>query len=449
MKVPAQPRDSNVSFPAVDDHRSPGGNPAGFAWDLLVILTSLASVIALPLLLLYPSLAGDSWPFWYLAPAAVFLADLVPWFRRLARRRNEPRPAGPAPRFPWFRTLVQILAAIPAGLVCHGPALAGAGTVWVIFSLLPLCKLVQVGGILQRRIGLGMNPAIFRLGTLALWILLAAHLIGCAWIGLADERLIADPVHEYVRALYWSITTVTTIGYGDITPRSTVQTIFTMFIQLFGAAVFSMIIANLASLVASIDGARTRHKEKLEKIGTFLSYKKIPRNLQKQVHDYFDYLWESRRGFDERSVLEELPEPLRVNIAMEINQDMIAKVPFFAHARTDLIREIVLHLQPVVYPPGQDIMREGELANDMFFISSGTVDVLAGPERQQVATLGEGAFFGEIALLFSTLRTATVRSRDYCDLYRLDRDTFTRILGGYPDFADYIKKAAEERRSRL
>jgi len=416
-------------------------------WDLGLALIAFASALFLPLCLLYPPQDKLLGALAFLIPSVFFLGDLVKLY--LAEKHKSYKNQLPRKKENPVKYGFEVLSALPLGCFLYLPALDTQHPVFIILCLIPLLKLPAINKLLQKRLGQGINPAIYRLASLVFWVLLAAHLIACAWIGLSEARHLDDPYTEYIRALYWSITTVTTIGYGDITPQTNIQTVFTMFIQLFGAAVFSMVIANLANLVASIDGARTRHKEKLEKVSTFLAYKKIPRPLQRQVFDYFEYLWESRRGFDEQSVLDELPQPLRVNIAMQINQDMIAKVPFFSNAKLDLIREIVLNLMPVVYPPGEDIIKTGELANDMFFISSGSVDILVGPQLEKVATLSDGAFFGEIALLFSTVRTATVRAADYCDLYRLDRSTFERIIKGYPEFHDYIQKMAEERRSQL
>jgi voltage-gated potassium channel len=170
--------------------------------------------------------------------------------------------------------------------------------------------------------------------------------------------------------------------------------------------------------------------------------------MQEQVFDYFDYLWESRRGFNELEVLQELPAPLRSSLSLHINREMIARVPFLVNASAELIRDLVLHLEPLVFPPAAEIIRLGELGDDMFFIAKGQVDVLVPGHADPVATLGSGAFFGEIALLLSTPRTATVRAIDYCDLYRLDRPTFDRIVSRYSEFASYISRMAEERRPK-
>lgn len=56
------------------------------------------------------------------------------------------------------------------------------------------------------------------------------------------------------------------------------------------------------------------------------------------------------------------------------------------------------------------------------------------------ATLTEGQFFGEIAVLLSPERTATIRAIDYCDLYKLDQTTFSHVIEKYPGFEKTIRK---------
>ncbi len=124
-------------------------------------------------------------------------------------------------------------------------------------------------------------------------------------------------------------------------------------------------------------------------------------------------------------------------------------MPVLKGAGEELLRDIVSKLDPVVFLPGDIIVRKGETGREMYFISRGTVDVVSGDMSTVYATLTEGQFFGEIALLLSTERTATIRANDYCDLYRLDQETFGSVLERYPEFAASIRSMAEHRRREL
>lgn len=292
------------------------------------------------------------------------------------------------------------------------------------------------------------NPGLVRLFFTIFVVLIIAHWISCGWLALGkiDEKL--DHATNYLKALYWTMTTITTIGYGDITPSTNPQTIYTMFVQLIGAGMYGYIIGNLASLLANSDLARTQFRAKMEKIQTFMQYRDVPQELQDNIRTYYDYLWNNRRGFDETSVLSDLPSSLKLQVALHLNKEIIEKVPMFKGAPEELIRQIVLNLKPALFTPGDFIFRKGELGDQMYFISRGKVEIVSEDGKTVFATLSDGAFFGEIALLFSSERTASVRAAEYCDLYTLDKFTFDNVLAKFPEVAQQVQQMAEERRQK-
>jgi len=210
---------------------------------------------------------------------------------------------------------------------------------------------------------------------------------------------------------------------------------------------YGFIIGNIANIIANIDIAKTQFQEKMEKVSTFLRYKNIPHDLKLKISDYYEYLWESRRGYDESSILQDLPKPLKTSISLFLNRGIIQKVPIFKGASEEFIKEIILNLQPVVFTPGDYVVIKGEIGYEMYFISHGSVDVVSEDESIVYATLGAGSFFGEIALLLSAPRNATIKAREYCDCYSLDKDTFDQILVRFPEFAENIRDMAEKRRA--
>ena len=412
------------------------------AWDAAVLLFSVAAAVVLPLAAVFggPVAAPAAFVGW--AAAIVFAADVVvTWQAGRATRGAVGRRA---------RTLswVDVAAAVPVGPISAALGLP-ATALLRLARLLPLLKLLPSSRALRRADAPGVNPAVRRLVILVFWILLAIHGISCGWILVRGNLEALDPVSRYIRAFYWTVTTVATIGYGDITPDGNGQTLFVVGVEVIGAGMYAMVIANVASLVANIDGARVAHREKLDRINAFLGYRRVPAPLHRKINEYYEYLWETRRGYDESSVLDDLPDPLKLSVALHINRGIIEKVPIFENAGEDLIRDIIMNLRPVVFTPGDVVVRAGELGFDMYFISRGSVDVVSADGRRVFVTLNEGQFFGEIALLLSTPRTATIRAREYCDLYRLDKAAFDQVVARHPQFAARIKELADQRRGEI
>ena len=419
-------------------------------WDLSLFISTVVGAIIIPISAVFRTTAKGLPIIVTIIITVIYIADIVvnfntsyPYQGKLIQNRN-----AIARRYlkGWFT--IDLIAALPIGIVLSIVGTPESAAVNIL-RVLALLKLVRISKTMQRLAGTNVNPAILRLSLLVFWILLAAHIIACGWIYIAEPALDLPPLTRYIQAFYWSITTLTTIGYGDLSPSKSDpnQLLFVILIEILGAGMYGLVIGNIANLLANIDVAKTQFKEKLDKVNTFLKYRNIPFQLQKKINDYYNYLWESRRGYDESSVLADLPDPLKESVSLFLNKDIIEKVPIFDAASEDLIKDIIMNMTPVVFTPGDYIVRFGEVGFDMFFISRGRVDVVSGDEKTLYATLAAGQFFGEIALLLSMPRTATIKAKEYCDLYRLDKETFDRILTRYPDFAEKMQILADERKA--
>jgi CRP-like cAMP-binding protein len=187
----------------------------------------------------------------------------------------------------------------------------------------------------------------------------------------------------------------------------------------------------------------------MEKLGAFMRYKSIPPALQQKIRDYYAHVWQQRLGVDEGAILTGLPPGLFTEVSLFLKRDIIQKVPFFRSANEHLIRDIAIHMHPLVFTPGDEVFRAGEEGNAMYFISRGRLEVIDPDGVTVMAALGAGEFFGEMALLLHQARTATVRAVGYCDLYRLERDAFDTIMRGHPTFAEYIRTMTAERQANF
>jgi voltage-gated potassium channel len=379
----------------------------------------------------------------------VFVIDLVVIFHTgIVERRKvvlDPHSIRRAYLKGWFA--FDLLAAFPF-FMFTGVQFLALNRIVRFARMIRIIKLFSGARSLTRVKKSQFNPNVLRLVLMIFWLLMASHVIACGFIMVEGVSPDLPPATRYLQSFYWTITTVATVGYGDITPdrTNTLQLIYVIITQLVGVGMYGFVIGNISTVIANIDIAKTQYREKMEKINTFLKYRNMPENLTKRINDYYDYLWESRRGYDESSVVDELPFSLRIQVATELHREIIAKVPMFAGASSAFIRDIILNMVSVVFTPGDYVVRKGEIGEEMFFISRGSVDVVSEDESIVFATLQEGAFFGEIALLLSTPRTATIKAKDYCDLYSLNKSTFERILSRYPDFAKNVKELAEQRR---
>jgi voltage-gated potassium channel len=333
---------------------------------------------------------------------------------------------------------IDVLAAFPIVLV------VGAGTPW---QLLRLLKLVRVAQFMHRwRYRAIERATLLRLVFFLYWMALAVHWVTCGWIAIRNAGDPPDAWNEYLDGLYWCITTLSTVGYGDVVPETAAQKAFTISVMVMGVGIFGFIIGNIATILVSIDPARVSYLQRMEQLGAFMSYREFPAELRDRIVEYYRYLWQRRLGHDESELLNGLPDSLRTEVAMFLNRDLIKRVPMFRRASDAFIREVALELAPVVLMPGDYVVRAGDRGRSMYFVSRGVVEVVSADGETVLRTLSEGDFFGEVALLSDAPRSASVRAVEYCDVHRLDRDLFERILESYPEIAAEIRAAARERR---
>jgi voltage-gated potassium channel len=185
-------------------------------------------------------------------------------------------------------------------------------------------------------------------------------------------------------ALWWAIATLTTVGYGDVVPVTVLGRLVASFVMICGLGVFGLWTGILATGFA----AETRR-------------------------DNFLKTWES-----------------------------VSKVPFFAALGPAAIADVTHMLRTMDLPARTMIIRKGQVGDCMYFIAGGEVEVdLPGKKVR----LGEGAFFGEMALLGSNLRSANITTTRVSRLLVLDLVDFRMLMARHPDLAETIDAEAKRR----
>lgn len=419
-------------------------------WALLISVSATLASIEIPARVVLQYRMNAAVLVFEWALTIIFLIDLVlnvrgsAWFEG----RTGGRPDGGPPH-----AKTTLVARDPEmwGLIAD---LLAAVPIWVLpvpaaFQLLRLLKLARVGGLMHHwRQHAVQNANILRLAFFLFWLMLLAHWISCGWLALRGLPPEFNKLTHYVRAIYWCVTTMATVGYGDITPTTNRQMLYAIVVMILGAGVYGYVIANVATILANIDPAKVRYREMVEKLTAFMRYRNIPGDLQQRILDYNAYLWEKRLGYDESAAIAGLPPSLRSEVSLFLNREIIEKVPLFKGATEDFVRAVAMEMRPMIFTPGDYIMRAGEPGSEMYFISRGVVEIVSADVKTVYATLSAGDFFGEMALLFNQRRTASARAADYCDLYMLEKQTFDTILTRFPDFAAHIHEVAGKRQEK-
>jgi glucose-6-phosphate 1-dehydrogenase len=127
-----------------------------------------------------------------------------------------------------------------------------------------------------------------------------------------------------------------------------------------------------------------------------------------------------------------------------VTPEVLEQSPMFKGADHLLLNAIILALQPVTVEQGEFIVNRGDVANEMYLICRGEVEILNSHDHV-IEKLRDGDFFGEVGLLMATARTANVRAKTLCDLFVLTRKDFCRILHDHPQFKENMMRVAKDR----
>jgi voltage-gated potassium channel len=121
---------------------------------------------------------------------------------------------------------------------------------------------------------------------------------------------------------------------------------------------------------------------------------------------------------------------------------MLARVPLFSHLSATEIADIMRLLQARTIESGEILVRRGDAASSMYFITAGEVEIELPSQRVR---LSDGTFFGEIALLRRTKRSGTVTATRKTRLLALDAQDFHALIARAPALAAHVQKTAEAR----
>jgi hypothetical protein len=127
-----------------------------------------------------------------------------------------------------------------------------------------------------------------------------------------------------------------------------------------------------------------------------------------------------------------------------ITDEQLKQSPLFGHGDPLFLEQVILALKPKQVTEGEMIVTKGEIGRELYLIEQGEVEIL-DEAGKPIKVLRDGDVFGEVALLRTSTRTASVRAKIPTDLYTLDKRDFARILRDHPQFAAGIQKVAKER----
>ena len=152
---------------------------------------------------------------------------------------------------------IDLLASLPFDIITHMLGLSLPLAVYHSLRALRLIRLVKLRFIFDIFDYIPKPLKVFLVITCVFTII---HWIACGWM-MINPRTDLDHYSYYNISLYWTITTLTTVGYGDITPQTNLSRLYTMGVMLFGVSIFGLLISNFFRMMMLAD-KYTQEKKK-------------------------------------------------------------------------------------------------------------------------------------------------------------------------------------------
>ncbi|CAM9792967.1 unnamed protein product [Bubo scandiacus] len=356
----------------------------------------------------------------------------------------------------WF--FVDLIAALPFDLLYVFNV-----TVTSLVHLLKTVRLLRLLRLLQKLDRYSQYSAMVLTLLMSMFALLA-HWLACLWyvIGRAEmesndprtwdigwlhelgKRLEAPYVNNsvggpsirsaYIASLYFTLSSLTSVGFGNVCANTDAEKIFSICTMLIGALMHAVVFGNVTAIIQRMYSRRSLYHTRMKDLKDFIRVHRLPQQLKQRMLEYFQTTWSVNNGIDANELLHDFPDELRADVAMHLNKDIL-QLPVFETASRGCLRSLSLHIKTSFCAPGEYLLRQGDALQANYFVCSGSLEVLK--DNVVLAILGKGDLIGvDLCSTDQVIKTnADVKALTYCDLQYIRLRGLCEVLQLYPEYA--------------
>ena len=275
-----------------------------------------------------------------------------------------------------------------------------------ITRLFRFLKLMKKGNKVTNKIS--NAPQYERLMFFIVALLLLCHFIGCVWIfagkTIDDDSWIEGGYEQmgmgelYLTALYFSMTTITTVGYGDISASNTIERIICIFLHIIGVLSYSLAAGQLTSIIENYDATKSQNMAKKATLDRINTEHRLPPRLYFTLLNFIENAENDKNQDELNEFLDSLPFRLKLRTIMAIYEERYMSVKYIREMNNyNFIAWICPLLKPLNVPIDQYIYQESDRITDIYFVVGGWCGfVLPFKQPMVYIEVNKGEFFGEV-----------------------------------------------------
>ncbi|XP_012556302.2 potassium voltage-gated channel unc-103 isoform X1 [Hydra vulgaris] len=428
-------------------------------WDWFILLLVMYTAIATPYMVTFLSGTNKLLTLIDTVIDFIFLIDILLNFRTsFVDSSNEVvyNPYRIAKNYlkGWF--ILDFLAAFPFQLIC---LILKTNQTTVLISLGKSARLRRLVRI-TRKVDMYSEYNIALLLLLVFGFTLIAHWFACLWYAIGVKECTSqnnlgwlaklnndlnntynrteglDLTTTYLTALYFTLSSMTSVGFGNVSANTNIERLFTIIIMLAGALMYAIIFGNITAIIHRLYSGLARYHSTMRRVRRFIRFYQIPSPLRQRLEDYSQYDYSYTNGIDMNEILSHFPEGLQAEVCLHLNRNLFARNLAFRGVPPGCLRTLSLKLKTTRYTPGNYIIHYGDEIVNLMWIERGTLEVLQGDKV--IFVLGKCDSFGEnFGAVYDRLvgkSCASVRALTYCDIQSISREDMLSSMRAYPEF---------------
>ncbi|XP_078408944.1 voltage-gated delayed rectifier potassium channel KCNH8-like [Cetorhinus maximus] len=239
---------------------------------------------------------------------------------------------------------------------------------------------------------------------------------------------------SYITSLYFALSSLTSVGFGNVSANTDVEKIFSICTMLIGALMHAVVFGNVTAIIQRMYSRRSLYHTRTKDLKDFIRVHRIPKQLKQRMLECFQTTWSVNNGIDANELLKDFPDELRADIAMHLNKEIL-QLPIFESASRGCLRSLSLSIKTSFCAPGEYLIRQGDALQAIYFVCSGSMEVLK--DNTVLAILGKGDLIGSDFLAKDQVikTNANVKALTYCDLQYIILKGLREVLELYPEYA--------------
>ncbi|KAL4470332.1 hypothetical protein ABPG74_011943 [Tetrahymena malaccensis] len=336
-----------------------------------------------------------------------------------------------------------------------------------LLKMLFLFKMVKVGDLIEKnREFFQIDDKYSSLTNLILLmtkIIYLCHLFACFFYKIGrfsqsqGEQSWLDQLGDsnsqtlYINAIYYASVTITTVGYGDITPKSYIEKTFIVVMAFICCANFGYAMNQIGLIIQEYNEIKLQYRQNIATINKYMKERDVNKLLQSKVRKYFEYIYSESENFHSHSdqALSKLSSNLQLQIKKEINLRSLKNIPFLCSLfSNECLEKVALKINERSYGIGETIIDQNEIQKPtLYYITKGAVTISLKDQFQvytkQFKQLKSSNVFGEYQFFSSSLESRfTYISSGITTVQTLLLEDLIQVLEEFPNEKEkfcYIK----------